>query len=124
MRVEASDNMGHGLTVGGRLRQLADERGDDAFVVTEQPDSITAISFAELDRRARQMAGLLASLGVEKGDAVHVQLRNGPEFLTCLFGTAHLGAVLVPTNPAATVDDVAYVTSHASCAVRDRKSVV
>ena len=116
----ATPSTGHaqGLGIGRLLRDRADLRPDAPFVVTAggSGDPVT-LTYADLADRAALVAGLLRSLGVASGDAVHVQLRNGPDFLACFFGITHLGAVVVPTNPSATVDDVAYVTSHAGCAV-------
>lgn len=106
-----------GFTVATRLRQLAEHRGDTVFAITETPTGSRSITFADLDEQAGRAAGLLASLGVTAGAAVHVELTNSIEFLVCLFGVNRLGAVLVPTNPSATVDDVAYIASHAECAV-------
>jgi acyl-CoA synthetase (AMP-forming)/AMP-acid ligase II len=48
---------------------------------------------------------------------VHLQLVNSLEFVVCFIAINRLGAVAVPTSPASTIDDVAYVGSHAECAV-------
>jgi acyl-CoA synthetase (AMP-forming)/AMP-acid ligase II len=103
-----------GLTLGRRLRELAEQRGETVFAATSSAGSVT---FADLDTQASRAAALLSSLGVRRGDAVHVQLGNRIEYLVCLFGITRLGAVIVPTNPSATADDIAYITSHAECTV-------
>lgn len=86
------------------------------------------LSYQDVLREALAMARLLTRLGVRRGDRVHVHLGNVPEFLVCLFGAARIGAAVVPTHPASTVDDVAYVLSHAACRVSvtaaDRMPVV
>lgn len=63
-------------------------------------DSATGrtLSYAELDRRAGQVASLLAARGVAKGDRVAILTRNRTEFFELLFGCARLGAILVPLN--------------------------
>ena len=106
-----------GLTPAFRLRQLGDQRADDVFVLGEGERGARMLTFGELDDLAARAAGLFASLGVARGDSVHLQLHNTVDYLVCLFGINRLGAVAVPVNPAATVDDVAYITSHAGCAV-------
>ncbi|MDQ3475955.1 MAG: AMP-binding protein [Actinomycetota bacterium] len=108
----------HPRTLSGHLSWRVRAAPEQTFVVgTGSDGSMQELTFANLDRRARAFAALLTAVGVVKGDTVHVQLGNCPEFLVGLFGVAHLGAVLVPTHPSATVDDVIYVTSHAGCRV-------
>lgn len=108
----------HPHTLPGHLSWRVATSPDRTFVVSSGPDgTIQELTFGELDVRARAFGALLAGRGVRKGDKVHVQLGNSPDFLVCLFGAAHAGAVLVPTHPSATVDDVSYVTSHAGCRV-------
>jgi acyl-CoA synthetase (AMP-forming)/AMP-acid ligase II len=113
-------NPGHGSTITRQLRELAARRPDDTFVVDvsrRRGATPAAVTYAEMVDRADRLASVLAGLGVGAGDAVHLQLESSPDYLVCLFATAGLGAVLVPTSPAATPDDVAYITSHASCRV-------
>ncbi len=105
-------------TLTGHLAWRVSATPEQIFVVGTRPDgSLQELTFAALDRRARAFAALLAASGIVKGDRIHLQLGNCPDFLVCLFGVAHLGAVLVPTHPSATADDVIYVISHAGCRV-------
>jgi fatty-acyl-CoA synthase len=55
-------------------------------------------SWAQLRRRMRQLAGLLAELGVARGDRVAHLGYNTPLFLVLLFACARLGAMLVPMS--------------------------
>jgi fatty-acyl-CoA synthase len=57
-----------------------------------------AVSYGDLDLRARRTASLLAGGGVEEGDRVAVLCRNRIEFFELLFACAKLGAMLVPFN--------------------------
>lgn len=57
-----------------------------------------AVSYGDLELRARRTASLLAAGGVEEGDRVAVLCRNRIEFFELLFACAKLGAVLVPFN--------------------------
>jgi fatty-acyl-CoA synthase len=59
--------------------------GDDCF-------------WTQLQRQMRQLAGLLAELGVVRGDRVAHLGYNTPLFLVLLFACARLGALLVPLN--------------------------
>lgn len=114
---------GHGLTVTRRLRELAQERPEAVFVIDlGDGDAAPArtVTFGEMSEQVDRLAAALAGLGIGPGDAVHVQLPNSVEFLVTLFAVSRLGAVVVPTNPSAKADDVAYIVSHADC----RTSVV
>ena len=57
-----------------------------------------AVSFGELERRARVAAARLRELGVAAGDRVALKLPNGPEFAAAWFGALQLGAIVVPLN--------------------------
>jgi fatty-acyl-CoA synthase len=57
-----------------------------------------AISYAELARRIRCAAAVLADAGVARGDAVAYLGLNSPAELVLLFACARLGAMLVPLN--------------------------
>lgn len=102
-------------TLGGTLLRWAAERGDSVFVEFEdRTGDSRAVTFAELAARAALVATMLRSHGVAAGTRFHVHLPNRVEFLECLFAGALLGAVVVPTNPECTPDDLAYVLSHSS----------
>ncbi len=53
-------------------------------------------TFAELQRRSEQVAALLASLGVGKGDRVAGLLPRTPDLLTTIYAVWRLGAVYQP----------------------------
>ena len=61
-------------------------------------DAGTAISYAELERRAGIVAALLHARGVEPGDRVAIRLPNGPAFVAAWFGVLKAGAVAVPLH--------------------------
>src|SRR3970282_2168760 len=52
-----------------------------------------SLTFHELNREADRVAGLLASLGVGKGDDVGLMVHNTPELILGMLGTVKLGAV-------------------------------
>lgn len=73
------------------------------------------MTYGELDGRATRIANALAGLGLEKGDAVAVQLPNGPEFAALWFGVARAGLVEVPVNVGLRGDLLAYTLNQARC---------
>ena len=83
---------------------------DRVFAVVEDDlGRATVISYAEELGRARATAGALAELGVQAGDRVHLHSANRLEFFDAWFATALLGAVLLPTGPQSTADELRYV---------------
>ena len=72
----------------------------------------TTISFADALARAQNAAGALRGLGVRRGDTVAVMLPNALEFVDLWFGTALLGAVLVPVNTQLRGDGLRYIVEH------------
>ena len=100
------------------LARRAAERPSSPWLVFEDLEgAVQRCSYGEAMRRAGGAASVLRRLGVGRGDRVHVHLWNCPEFYDVWFGTALLGAVMVPTNPLLTADEVAYVVAHARCKI-------
>ncbi|MFF9479883.1 AMP-binding protein [Streptomyces sp. NPDC014733] len=103
-------------TVHGVLRRHARSRPDRPFLsFLDESGAVTTVTYGEMDRRAERMADLLVSRGVGPGSRFHVHLTNRPEFFDAWFGAAKAGAVMVPTNPLSTADELSYVLSHAEC---------
>ena len=67
----------------------------------------------ELVANARRLAAVLRKAGVERGDRVVVNLTNCPEIWFSYLACSELGAIIVPTVPALTVDELAFVVSDA-----------
>ena len=67
-------------------------------IAFEDAASGRTVTYAALDRRAEQVAALLAARGIGAGDRVAVLTRNRIEFFELLFGCAKRGAILVPLN--------------------------
>ncbi|MER7010325.1 class I adenylate-forming enzyme family protein [Saccharopolyspora sp. NPDC000359] len=81
----------------------------------QEPGDVRTTSYGEFYLRARQVAGLLRDAGVRPGDRVNVHLANQPEFYECRFGTALAGAVLVPTNPLISAEELVFMLRYAQC---------
>jgi carnitine-CoA ligase len=102
-----------GHTLASVLRQRATASPQQVFIVSETAaGDVRPVTFAGLEARATRLARFLRSRGTGHGSRIHVHLPNCAEFAECLFAAAKLGAVLVPTSPDSTPDDLAYVLSH------------
>lgn len=60
--------------------------------------SAGTVTYAELHNRASRVAGALRSRGIRRGDAVGILVNNRVEWLEIFFGTAALGAIVVPLS--------------------------
>jgi len=101
-------------TIVSVLARRASEQPLSEFLIFDDLEGgIHRRSYEVMAARAGLTAGLLDSRGIGPGDRVHVHLWNCPEFFDVWFGAALLGAVIVPTNPLLTADELAYVVGHA-----------
>lgn len=57
------------------------------------------MSFAELGEKAKQFAGYLQSIGLQKGDAVAIMMPNLLQYPVALFGVLAAGMTVVNVNP-------------------------
>jgi len=83
-------------TLGGLLEKWADIQPDHDFMV--YPDRGLRLSYSQFDKRVNDLAKGLMSIGVGPDDKVGVWARNVPDWLTFMFATAKIGAILVTVN--------------------------
>ena len=75
------------------------------------------ITWAEFDESANQMANLLLSRGVKKGDRVAILMMNCIEWLPIYFGILKAGAVAVPLNYRYTADEIRYCVDFSDASI-------
>ncbi|TQM57490.1 AMP-binding protein [Humibacillus xanthopallidus] len=77
-------------------------RGNDrnALTIVEEDEAAASVTFDEMARRSDQVAAMLASLGVGRGDAVVLMLGNQVELWESMLAVIKLGAVVMPTTTA------------------------
>jgi bile acid-coenzyme A ligase len=85
------------VSYGRRISLLAQERPRDAALVfAAHAGGERTLTWAELERRARQVAVLLAARGVGQGSLLAVGLRNSPEHVIATLAAWKLGACVLP----------------------------
>lgn len=67
------------------------------------------ITFYEFRLLVLRMANALASLGVQKGERVGIQLPNCPPYLIAYYSSLSLGAIVVNINPASTLEELSLI---------------
>lgn len=95
------------LTIGQYFERQAAADPDRDFVI--YPDRDLRWTYAEFDQRVDRLAKGLLAIGIGRGDHVGIWARNVPDWLTFMFATAKIGAVLVTVNPVYKAHELAYV---------------
>ena len=75
------------------------------------PDDGTVVPHNELATSVHRLAGVLAGLGVRRGQRVAIVMPNGPEVVELLLAVAALGATAAPMNPGYTQAEYAFYLS-------------
>ena len=93
------------------LRERADRQGGDEALVTPQ----ARLSYGDLYRKAKDAAGGLQALGVQRGDHVGILMGNDEKWLSLFYGAAMLGAVTVPVNTRFKTAELEYCLRQSDC---------
>ncbi len=108
-------------------------RGDQVAIIYDSPvtDTIKKITYSEFLDQVSRFAGVLASLGVVKGDTVIIYMPMIPESLVAMLACARIGAVhsvvfggFAPNELAIRIDDAKpKVMVTASCGIEGKKVI-
>lgn len=105
-------------TLASLWRTRAALSGDRPFLIFDDLEGgVRRYSYGEFDGLVGRTAGVLLRLGVHHGDRISLHLDNCVEFLALWFAAARIGAVIMPTNTAATVDELEYLVGHSGSRV-------
>jgi fatty-acyl-CoA synthase len=105
--------MGYQLTVGAILRR-AEQLFAHKEIVTRKPDrGFHRYTYADLARRARQLASALLRLGLPPSARVATLCASHHEHLEAYYGVPLAGLVMHPLNPRLHADDLTYIAEHA-----------
>jgi fatty-acyl-CoA synthase len=107
------------LTIGDFLRRGAGVYPARTAVVDEPgtEGSWGAITYRQLDARARGLAIALDGLGVDHGERVAIVSPNAARFEAAFFGVSGYGRVLVPVNYRLNAEDIGYILGHSGATV-------
>lgn len=81
----------------------------------QAPAVVTAdrtVTWSELERLVRAVAGGLVARGLKPGDRVALFLGNTPEFVSTYFGCLRAGLVVVPVNTGYTAHEINHLLSE------------
>ncbi len=94
-------------TIGEFFEKQVEKSPERDFMV--YPDRDLRFTYRDFDERVNMLAKGLLSLGIVKGDHVGIWAKNVPDWLTFMFATAKIGAVLITVNTAYKGHELAYV---------------
>ena len=94
-------------TIGDFFEKQVEKNPQRDFMV--YPDRNLRFTYKQFDERVNMLAKGLLTLGIVKGDHVGIWAKNVPDWLTFMFATAKIGAVLVTVNTAYKGHELEYV---------------
>lgn len=98
-------------TLGEILEKWAIETPDQEFIV--YPDRNLRFTYRSFNDRVDRLAKGLLYVGLQPGDKVGIWAKNVPDWLTFMFATAKIGAVLVTINTSYKKAELEYILQNA-----------
>ncbi len=99
------------ITLSALLREKTKADPDREFMVYS--DRNLRFTYGEFDKRVSDLAKGLLSIGIKKGDNLGIWATNVPDWLTFLFASARIGAVLVTVNTNYKLHELEYLVRQA-----------
>ena len=89
-----------------------------AEVVSREADgTLVRATYAEVERRARRLARLLQSFGIERSDRVATLAWNSQRHLELYYAVSGMGSIIHTVNPRLAPDDIAHILNDAGSVV-------
>jgi len=101
------------ITLGQLLRETAEKHPDNEALVYHDRDF--RLTWRQFDAHVDQLAKGLMALGIAKGEKVAVWATNVPHWVSLMFATARIGAVLLTVNTSYKVRELEYLLKQSEC---------
>ncbi len=98
-------------TLGSILEENARNYPDKEFLI--YPDRELRLTYSQFNERVDNVAKALIYMGVQKDSKLGVWAKNVPDWLTYMFASAKVGAVLVTINTNYKSDELEYILKNA-----------
>ena len=105
--------MDHPLLISSLIEYAAQYHGDTEIVSRTHDHPLHRYTYADAQKRAKQLAGALESLGVGRGDRVATLAWNDHRHFELYFAISGMGAVCHTLNPRLFPEQLAYIIGHA-----------
>ena len=97
-------------TLGDWLEYWAEKTPDKEYVVYSDRD--LRFTWKQFNKRVDELAKGLIAIGIKKGDNVGIWATNVPDWLTFLYASAKIGAVLVTVNTSYKQHELEYLCEN------------
>lgn len=101
------------LLVSSILQHAARHHGDTQVVSRRVEGDLHRTTYAQIAKRAAQVANALQQLGIAPADRVATIAWNGYRHLELYYGVSGSGAILHTINPRLHLDQLVYIINHA-----------
>ena len=101
------------LLLSGVLQHAEAQNGQVEVVSRETHGALFRYTYADCAKRARQLANVLAALGLNAGDVVGSIAWNNHRHLESYYGVSGSGMVMHTCNPRLHPDQLVYIINHA-----------
>ncbi|HWI28252.1 MAG TPA: 3-(methylthio)propionyl-CoA ligase [Stellaceae bacterium] len=101
------------LLIGALIQYAAEYHGDTAIVTRTVEGPIHRYTYAEAERRARQLAKAMRRLGIGLGDRVATLAWNTHRHFELYFAVSGIGAICHTLNPRLFAEQLRYIVNHA-----------
>ena len=105
------------LLISTLLRHAARHHGEAEVISVLESGDVHHTTWAETERRARQLVRALQALGVREADRVGTLAWNDHRHLEVYYATSGMQAICHTINPRLSPDDIAYIINHAGDSV-------
>lgn len=96
-----------GITFASRWAEAVQQHGERTFLVFRaEGGEVTSWTYSDFGQIVDEVVAFLGTIGVRRGDSIHVCLRNCPAFVALWLAAAQHGAWIVPVDPASTTRDL------------------
>ena len=102
------------LLISAILTHSATYHGDTEIVSRTVEGAVHRYTYAEAERRSKQLARALLGFGIEPGDRVGTLAWNTFRHFELYYGTSGIGAVCHTINPRLFDDQILYIINHAA----------
>jgi long-chain acyl-CoA synthetase len=106
-----------GTTLHAKLQEVAELYAQQIFARTRNGEKVVEATYQEFYRLAEKIAHGLIALGVKPNDKVAIILENRIEWGAIYFGILMSGAIAVPLDLQANLDDLKFFCHDAECCV-------
>ncbi|MBL8416488.1 MAG: long-chain-fatty-acid--CoA ligase [Propionivibrio sp.] len=101
------------LLISSLLEHAASFHPDAEIVSRTSEGPLHRCTYADIHRRAKQVANALTALGVAAGDRIATLAWNGYRHMELYYGVSGMGAVLHTINPRLFPEQIEYIVNHA-----------